>query len=115
MRRPTLPCLRCGKTEQVSFRHLCRTCGNTCARAGTLEQWPAVTKHEQRTLAEFATEFATLDKAGRTYMQICRQLGYSTANRGSVLRVLVIRAQKKGLLPRGRPRCGWRPTVAELG
>lgn len=97
----------------MSHRGLCRPCSAATGQNGTLKQWEPVFDRA-RTLAEFAAEFAILDKAGVAYMDICRKLGYSTANDGAVLRVMIIRAQKKNLLPAGRPRCGWRPPAPAI-
>lgn len=101
-------CVRCGQHRPVSYRGLCRSCSTGASRAGELAAWPPIGA-TRRTLSQFAAEFAALEARQLSYMDICSTLGYSQANNGSVLRNMIIRAQKAGLLPKRTPLCGWRP------
>jgi hypothetical protein len=106
--RPHRPCLRCGNIRKVSHRTLCRPCSVTAAQKGTLNDYPPIDM-PQRTLQDFAEDFALLEASGLDYLTICKTMGYSTANRGAALRVLITRAQRAQLLPKRTPLCGWAP------
>lgn len=107
-KRPDKKCLRCGRVRKCSHRILCRSCSVIAGRTGTLDGYPPIDA-PQRSLQDFAEDFAELERQGLDYMTICRKLGYSTANQGSVLRMLIVRAQRAELLPKRAPLCGWRP------
>lgn len=105
-KRPDKACLRCGRVRKCSHRTLCRPCSVIAGRTGTLDDYPPIDS-PLRTLQDFATDFAVLEERGLDYMTICREMGYSTANQGSTLRAMIVRAQNAGLLPKRPPLCGW--------
>lgn len=107
-KRPDKTCLRCGRVRKCSHRTLCRPCSVRASQTGTLENYPPLDR-PRRTLQDFAEDFAELEGRDLDYMTICQQLGYSVANRGTTLRVMIVRAQHAGLLPKRTPLCGWAP------
>jgi hypothetical protein len=96
-------CARCGRSRRYKARGLCGSCTTRVYARG--EQLDYVRR--TRKLEDFADDFKVLNGRGLSYAQISERLGYSTAGDGGSMRHAILRAQQAGLLPKGKPQCGW--------
>lgn len=74
-------CTHCGEVKPLAGRGLCSTDFSRFHHAGTLDDWPRV----NRTLEDFAADFAILRARGLRNREVAIQLGYRVSSISKII------------------------------